>query len=59
MLPFTVRQDEGFGLDSISEAVGLDIGKKALELVSHPSPPGHSKRLIAKPIQLLETELDD
>ena len=48
--PESYHLDEGFGLESISELVGLDIEKKAKELVSQVSPVGKSKRLIAKPI---------
>jgi hypothetical protein len=39
-----------FGLDSISNLIGIDIEKKAKEIIEKESPVGKSKRQIAKPI---------
>ena len=38
------------GIDSISNLIGLDIDKIAKEIILKESPPGKSKRQIAKPV---------
>lgn len=46
MLP--IKDEEADPLESISSLIGLDVEKKALELIAIKSPEGHSKRQIAK-----------